>query len=109
MDLPPYLIALGLFRSCELTAALIVFWRFRVSPTGLLGGSAFTIWFLTGSIEMLGIFLRYSQGHFEFSEMIDRLRPLFTAAELIAYTMLFFAILLAPTATRYRLGRKWTR
>lgn len=109
MDLPPYLIALGLFRGCELTAALIVFLRFRFSPTGLLGGSAFSIWFLAGSIEMFGIYLGYSQGRFEFSEVIGEIRPLFTAMKLVAYTMLFFALLLAPTAARYRFGGKRAR
>ena len=106
MDVPPYLIALGLFRSCELSAALIIFWRFRFSPTGLLGVAAFLIWFLAGSIEMFGIYLGYSQGRFEFSEMMGEIRPLFTAMELVAYTMLFFALLLAPTAARYRFGGK---
>ncbi len=109
MDLPPYLIALGLFRACELIAALIIFWRFRFSPTGLLGVAAFSIWFLAGLIEMFGIYLGYSQGRFEFSEMIGRIRPLLTATGLVAYTMLFFALLLAPTAARYRLGGKRAR
>ena len=109
MDLPPYLIALGLFRGCELTAIVIIFWRFRFSPTGLLGGLAFSIWFLAGSVEMFGIYLGYSQGRFEFSDTIDRIRPLLTALELVAYTMLFFAIQLAPTAARYRLGGKRAR
>jgi|GEM_PF-3109248 len=109
MDLPPYLIALGISRTCELTAALIIFWRFRFSPTGLLGVSAFSIWFLAGSTEMFGIYLGYSQGRFEFSEMIGRIRPLLTAMELLAYTMLFFSLLLAPTTARYRLGGKRAR
>lgn len=106
MDLPPYLIALGLFRSCELSAALVIYWRFRFSPTGWLGASAFSIWFLLGSIEMFGIYRGYSQGRFEFSEMLSEIRPLFTAMQLVAYTMLFFALLLAPTAARYRFGGK---
>ncbi len=109
MDLPPYLIALGLFRCCELTAALVVLRRFRASPTGILAGSAFTIWLLAGALDILGIYLGYSEAYFDLSDLISRMRPLFTAIDLIAYTLLLFAILFAPTAAGYRLGGKGGR